>query len=77
MSYPIGFAVVGTGMIAEVHAQAIKDTPEARLVAVWTRAADKRNEFAQRFHVPEQAARGGAETMYPEYRKKMKDAAAK
>ena len=35
------------------------------------------NEFAQRFHVPEQAARGGAETMYPEYRKKMKESAAK
>ena len=46
---PIGFAIVGTGMIAEVHAQAIKDTPEARLAAVWTRSAEKRNEFAQRF----------------------------
>ena len=28
-------------------------------------------EFSQRYHVPEQAARGGAETMYPEYRQKM------
>ena len=33
MSKPIGFAVVGTGMIAEVHAQAIQDTRAARLVA--------------------------------------------
>src|SRR5580698_5956852 len=49
MTNPIGFAVVGTGMIAEVHAQAIKDTPEARLAAVWTRSAEKRNEFAARF----------------------------
>ncbi len=49
MSKPIGFAVVGTGMIAEVHAQAIRDTPEARLVAVWTRAAEKRAAFAKRF----------------------------
>ena len=49
MTAPIGFAVIGTGMIAEVHAQAIKDTPEARLVAVWTRAADKRHAFAERF----------------------------
>jgi len=49
MNSPIGFAVVGTGMIAEVHAQAIKDTPEARLAAVWTRSAEKRNEFAARF----------------------------
>jgi predicted dehydrogenase len=49
MTSPIGFAVVGTGMIAEVHAQAIKETPEARLTAVWTRSAEKRNEFALRF----------------------------
>jgi predicted dehydrogenase len=49
MTAPIGFAVIGTGMIAEVHAQAIKDTPDARLVAVWTRSAEKRNEFAHRF----------------------------
>jgi predicted dehydrogenase len=49
MSSPIGFAVVGTGMIAEVHAQAIRETPEARLAAVWTRSAAKRNDFAARF----------------------------
>jgi predicted dehydrogenase len=49
MTSPIGFAIVGTGMIAEVHAQAIKDTPEARLEAVWTRSAEKRQEFAARF----------------------------
>jgi len=49
MTQPIGFAVVGTGMIAEVHAQAIKDTPEARLVAVWSRSEKSRNEFAARF----------------------------
>jgi predicted dehydrogenase len=49
MNSPIGFAVVGTGMIAEVHAQAIQDTPEAKLVAVWTRSAERRQEFAARF----------------------------
>jgi len=49
MIQPIGFAIVGTGMIADVHAQAIKETPEARLVAVWTRAGEKRDEFARRF----------------------------
>jgi predicted dehydrogenase len=48
-SHSIGFAVIGTGMIAEVHAQAIKDTPEARLVAAWTRSEEKRNEFAAQF----------------------------
>jgi UDP-N-acetyl-2-amino-2-deoxyglucuronate dehydrogenase len=46
MTKPIGFAVVGTGMIAEVHAQAIKEVPEAKLVAVWSRSAEKRKEFA-------------------------------
>jgi len=46
---PIGFAVIGTGMIAEVHAQAIQDTPEARLAAVWTRSAENRNAFAAKF----------------------------
>ncbi len=46
---PIGFAVVGTGMIAEVHAQAIQQTPEAKLVAVWTRSVERREAFAQRF----------------------------
>lgn len=49
MTRPIGFAVIGTGMIAEVHAQAIQDTPEARLAGVWTRSAEKRQEFAARF----------------------------
>jgi len=49
MIKPTGFAVIGTGMIAEVHAQAIKETPEAQLVAVWTRDAAKRTDFAKRF----------------------------
>ena len=31
-------------------------------------------EFAERYHVPAEAARGGAETAYPEYRLKMKAA---
>ena len=35
------------------------------------------NEFADRYGVPREATRGGAETMYPEYRKKLKGAKAK
>lgn len=31
------------------------------------------NEFANSFHLPMEAVLGGAETMYPEYRKKLKD----
>ena len=34
-------------------------------------------EYFARYGVPREAARGGAETMYPEYRKKVKDAKAK
>ena len=34
-------------------------------------------EFSDRFHIPEQAARGGAETMYPEYRIKLATSAKK
>ncbi|HUI80360.1 MAG TPA: hypothetical protein VLY24_20685 [Bryobacteraceae bacterium] len=34
------------------------------------------NEFAARHHLPPEAARGGAETMYPEYQLKMKKAEA-
>ncbi len=30
------------------------------------------NEFAKRYHLPFQATRGGAETMYPEYMEKLK-----
>jgi hypothetical protein len=35
------------------------------------------NEFAEKHHIPVEAALGGAETMYPEYQLKMKKAAAK
>jgi hypothetical protein len=31
------------------------------------------NEFPERFGLPYEAARGGAETMYPEYRLKLKN----
>lgn len=43
----IGFAIVGTGMIAEVHADAIAAAPEAQLVAVYSRGAEQREKFAR------------------------------
>ena len=49
MSTPIGFSIIGTGMIAEVHAQAIAQTPETKLHSVWTRSTERREEFAKRF----------------------------
>jgi UDP-N-acetyl-2-amino-2-deoxyglucuronate dehydrogenase len=46
MSQPIGFSIVGAGMIAEFHAQAIAQVPEARLISVYSRQPDKCREFA-------------------------------
>ena len=48
MSHPIGFAIVGTGMIEDVHAEAIKHSPRAELKAVYSRGAQKCREFAER-----------------------------
>lgn len=47
MSRPVGFAIVGSGMIADVHAGAIAHVPEARLVAVYSRGVEGREKFAQ------------------------------
>jgi len=43
---PIGFAIIGTGMIADFHAAAIAAVPDARLVAVHSRGAEKCTDFA-------------------------------
>ncbi|MCF3650509.1 Gfo/Idh/MocA family protein [Synoicihabitans lomoniglobus] len=44
---PIGFAIVGTGMIAGVHAQAINAVDGARLVGVVSRSPDKAAAFCE------------------------------
>lgn len=44
----IGFAIVGTGMIADFHAAAIARTPGARLVSVYSRAPERRSAFAEK-----------------------------
>jgi UDP-N-acetyl-2-amino-2-deoxyglucuronate dehydrogenase len=49
---PLGFAVIGTGMIAGYHAQAIAQTPGARLIGVVSRTPDKGREFAAKYSVP-------------------------
>lgn len=48
MSDELGFAIIGTGMIADFHAEAIRQVPGARLVAGYSRSAEKRAEFAQK-----------------------------
>jgi UDP-N-acetyl-2-amino-2-deoxyglucuronate dehydrogenase len=52
MSSPLGFAVIGTGMIAGYHAQAIAQTPGARLVGVVSRSPEKGAAFAAKHGIP-------------------------
>jgi len=49
---PLGFAIVGTGMIAGYHAQAIAQTPGAKLVGLVSRSAEKGRAFAAKHQVP-------------------------
>jgi len=49
---PLGFAIVGTGMIAGYHARAIQQTAGARLVAVVSRNPEKGRRFAAENAVP-------------------------
>ena len=48
MNDPIGFAIVGTGAIADVHAGAVRENAGARLVAAWSRDAARCADFAVR-----------------------------
>jgi UDP-N-acetyl-2-amino-2-deoxyglucuronate dehydrogenase len=49
---PLGFAVIGTGMIAGYHAQAITQTPGAKLVGVVSRSPEKGAAFAAKHGIP-------------------------
>jgi UDP-N-acetyl-2-amino-2-deoxyglucuronate dehydrogenase len=51
MHPPIGFAIVGAGMIAEFHATAISQVPEARLVSVYSRRPEQSAEFAKKWGI--------------------------
>jgi UDP-N-acetyl-2-amino-2-deoxyglucuronate dehydrogenase len=45
---PLGVAIVGCGgMIGGVHAVALKEIPDARLVGGWSRSAEKTKRFAE------------------------------
>ncbi len=45
---PIGFAIIGTGAIADVHAGAIRRNGDARLVSAWSRNPASCADFATR-----------------------------
>lgn len=49
---PLRAAIVGTGAIADAHAQAIAATPDAELVAVVDRDLDRARDFAARWGGP-------------------------
>lgn len=51
-SSPLGFGIVGLGMIAEFHARAIAEVSGARLVGVVTRDVEKGKTFAQKHAAP-------------------------
>lgn len=46
LSTPLGFGIVGTGMIAGFHARAIAQTPGARLVGLVSRSTERGRAFA-------------------------------
>ena len=49
---PLGFAIAGCGgMIGGVHAAALKEIPDARLVGAWSRSAEKTRRFAEQHRV--------------------------
>lgn len=49
---PLGFAIVGTGMIAGYHARAIAETTGTRLIGFWGRNADKARTLADKQGAP-------------------------
>ena len=52
MSDSIGFAIIGTGMIADFHAEAIRQVPGAKLVAAYLPQQEKCAEFAAQQQLP-------------------------
>ncbi|MBS1812504.1 MAG: Gfo/Idh/MocA family oxidoreductase [Acidobacteria bacterium] len=49
MSNPIGFGIVGGGMIGKVHAEAINSIPTANVVAVYGRNESRATELAEKY----------------------------
>ena len=49
---PLGFGIVGTGMIADFHARAIVESQAGRIAGVAGRSDDKTRAFAEKHGVP-------------------------
>ncbi len=52
MSTKVRFGIVGTGTIAHRFAEAIKNVPEAELVAVASRTSENAEKFGDEFNIP-------------------------
>ena len=50
----------------------IADQPEGEVPAYMPNEHPFKNEFGEQNYLPEAAVRGGAETMYPEFRAKLR-----
>ncbi|HWZ95414.1 MAG TPA: Gfo/Idh/MocA family oxidoreductase [Opitutaceae bacterium] len=55
----IGFGIIGVGMVADYHAQAIREARGARLVGMAGRSEEKVRAFAERHGVPFSTTRVG------------------
>ncbi|HKB91242.1 MAG TPA: Gfo/Idh/MocA family oxidoreductase [Opitutaceae bacterium] len=51
-SSPIGFGIIGIGMIADFHAKALAEVKGARLIGAVGRSADKVRDYTERNGVP-------------------------
>ena len=47
---PLGIAIAGSGMVAGVHASAIQEIQEAKLIGVWSYFAEEIQTFSDRYH---------------------------
>src|SRR5262245_22292934 len=52
MSRPIGFAIVGCGMIARFHARALQDVPGTRVVALVSRKRENAEKVLAETNTP-------------------------
>lgn len=53
---PLGIAVIGTGMVANVHVAALKEIAQADIRGVWSRNSDHRVAFASKHSILEFAS---------------------
>lgn len=44
-------AIIGTGKVAHLHAEALIEAPSSQFVAVWNRTFERAQDFAQKYHV--------------------------